>query len=147
MKSLINITRRLEFDAGHRVYGHESKCANLHGHRYRAEITVRGPRLDELGRVIDFSVLKREVGSWIDEHWDHNFLFHPNDPLLELLRSKYREKPLFVMPTGQNPTAENMAAFLLGVSNGILKVKAPMLSVVCVRIYETPNCWADALAE
>lgn len=28
-------TRRLEFDAGHRVPLHESKCKNPHGHRGR----------------------------------------------------------------------------------------------------------------
>ena len=58
---MIEITRRLEFDAGHRVLGHEGKCKNLHGHRYSAEITVTAPDLDGLGRVIDFGVIKEKV--------------------------------------------------------------------------------------
>ena len=49
------ITRRLEFDAGHRVYQHESKCNHVHGHRYVVEVEATGT-LDGLGRIIDFSV-------------------------------------------------------------------------------------------
>src|SRR5262249_14498003 len=54
----VTCTRLLQFDAGHRVYQHEGKCANLHGHRYTAEITAQAEALDKIGRVIDFSVLK-----------------------------------------------------------------------------------------
>ncbi|MDP2056292.1 MAG: 6-carboxytetrahydropterin synthase, partial [Thiobacillus sp.] len=34
------ITRRLEFDAGHRIPNHASQCRHLHGHRYALEITL-----------------------------------------------------------------------------------------------------------
>ncbi|MHB8760606.1 MAG: 6-pyruvoyl trahydropterin synthase family protein, partial [Thiobacillus sp.] len=34
------ITRRLEFDAGHRIPNHGSQCRHLHGHRYALEITL-----------------------------------------------------------------------------------------------------------
>lgn len=51
---MITVTRVLEFDAGHRVVNHESKCATLHGHRYKVEIVAAAPGLDSLGRVIDF---------------------------------------------------------------------------------------------
>ena len=36
------ITRRLEFDAGHRIPHHASQCRHLHGHRYAIEITLSG---------------------------------------------------------------------------------------------------------
>ena len=39
---MISITRRLEFDAGHRIPDHRSQCRNLHGHRYVLEITLCG---------------------------------------------------------------------------------------------------------
>ena len=38
------ITRKLEFDAGHRVMNHESKCATCHGHRYVLEVTAEDIR-------------------------------------------------------------------------------------------------------
>ena len=37
--AMISVTRRLEFDAGHRIPDHRSQCRNLHGHRYVLEIT------------------------------------------------------------------------------------------------------------
>ena len=36
------ITRRLEFDAGHRIPHHASQCRYMHGHRYAIEITLSG---------------------------------------------------------------------------------------------------------
>src|SRR5262245_52482042 len=74
-------TRKLEFDAGHRVLGHGGKCRHLHGHRYVAEVTCYAEELDKLGFVVDFSVIKTVVGDWIDENFDHNMILNPKDPL------------------------------------------------------------------
>ena len=38
----MEITTRLEFDAGHRIPSHKSNCKNLHGHRYCIEVTIKG---------------------------------------------------------------------------------------------------------
>ena len=38
---MLTITRKLEFDAGHRIPDHTSQCRNLHGHRYTVEITLK----------------------------------------------------------------------------------------------------------
>ena len=157
----LEITRRLEFDAGHRILGHESKCKHLHGHRYVAEITVSAPSLDELGRVVDFSILKSVVGRWVDECLDHNMILHPNDPLallIEQTNDVESEQPLtggkppFIMPSGKyaNPTAENLSHVILAVAAYLLTKHTrehglAALSVTRVRLYETPNCWADAV--
>lgn len=152
---MVQITRRLEFDAGHRLVGHESKCANLHGHRYRAEITVSAPELDGVGRVVDFSVVKKEVGGWIDEHWDHNMILHVDDPLapfgslpdccVNLLHDILGAKKPYIMPHALNPTAENMAWVLFGIAWELFS-DTPLV-VEHVRLYETPNCWADYRGE
>ena len=134
---MITITRKLEFDAGHRVLGHEGKCKHLHGHRYVAEVTVGYDLgLDTLGRVVDFGVVKVKVGGWIDRHWDHNMLLRCDDPLWDagskiLTRTPYRFE--------SNPTAENMAKKLFEVAGNLLTD----LTVIRIRIWETPNCWAD----
>jgi 6-pyruvoyltetrahydropterin/6-carboxytetrahydropterin synthase len=142
------ITRRLEFDSGHRVLGHEGKCKNLHGHRYVAEITVDAPALDQLGRVVDFGMVKGLVGDWIDKYWDHNLLLHPEDPLATVLDSpRLLGREPYIMTRG-NPTAENMAAELLQIAQGLFNNAGYRnLLVTCVRLYETPNCWADAYPE
>lgn len=139
---MISATRLLEFDAAHRVMNHESKCATLHGHRYKVEIEAVAEQLDSVGRVIDFSVLKSKIGSWIDERWDHTSIIYIEDILtLEGLNTIPKKKPIFLATW--NPTAENMAHFLL-------KIICPELlqdtgvKVIRVTVWETPNCKAEA---
>src|SRR5262249_22784820 len=55
---MITATRRIQFAAGHRVFGHEGKCRYLHGHNFVALVTAAADDLDAVGRVIDFGVLK-----------------------------------------------------------------------------------------
>lgn len=133
-----NCTRRLEFDAAHRVMRHESKCANLHGHRYVVDITVEADALDSVGRVVDFSVIKERMGKWIDEHLDHGTIVNRED---EDLRAFCEAHGWKVYAMDGNPTAENLARLLhevAGVMLGGLGV-----SVRRVRVYETPNSWSD----
>ena len=42
----IAIVQRLEWDAMHRIPGHEGVCKAYHGHRYAAEISVTADKLD-----------------------------------------------------------------------------------------------------
>lgn len=153
------ITRKLEFDYGHRLIGHESKCSHLHGHRGLAEVKVTSDELDSCGRVIDFSKIKEVVGGWIDLYWDHNMILCIDDPLVAVLNNPYVEiqhscqngservschqifgekKPYILMC---NPTAENMVEILA--KQAALLLLPYEIQVVSVRLYETPNCWAD----
>lgn len=133
------ITRKLEFDAGHRLVGHESKCANLHGHRYVAEITVEANKLDKVGRVIDFGVVKGIVGQWLDTEWDHGMLLHEDDTATIKLCEAHGWKHYVL---DREPTAENLSEHLFSVASRLLLPQR--VKVVRVRLYETPNCWADA---
>ena len=139
MAQIAQITRKLEFDAGHRVMGHEGKCASVHGHRYVVEVTVEAEQLDEIGRVVDFSVIKELVGGWVDAHWDHGYIARTDDPIVPALKAE--DSKLFLMPDGMNPTAENMVEIVVTIASAFLEGHG--LSVVKVRLYETPNCWAE----
>jgi 6-pyruvoyl tetrahydropterin synthase/QueD family protein len=75
----LKIMRRVTFCAGHRLLGHDGKCKNLHGHNYVAEFHVTGQQQDEIGRIIDFKLLKDKCKGWLDEHWDHAFLLWERD--------------------------------------------------------------------
>jgi 6-pyruvoyltetrahydropterin/6-carboxytetrahydropterin synthase len=134
---MIAITRKIEFDYGHRVLGHGGKCRHLHGHRGIAEITVSGEALDLLGMVIDFGSVKKIVGDWIDSHWDHRLLLSLEDPQLLHLQATEEQSP-YVMANG-NPTAENMAKELFTQCQKLL----PRVIISRVRIWETPSCSAD----
>jgi 6-pyruvoyltetrahydropterin/6-carboxytetrahydropterin synthase len=135
----IECVRIVKFDAGHRVVNHESKCRTLHGHEYRAEIFARASRLDPLGRVIDFSVIKSKVGGWLEEHWDHNMIIWDQDPNLPLLQKCEGAKKPFV--TDFNTTAENLAAFLLKKANELLL--ADGVTVTRVKLWETQSCYVE----
>ncbi|MCB1134829.1 MAG: 6-carboxytetrahydropterin synthase [Chlamydiia bacterium] len=141
-KETISCTRRLHFCAGHRVMGHENKCATPHGHNYFVYLTAQAEALDSIGRVIDFSVLKDTVGGWIDTHWDHTFLVYEKDvEVLRLLQQMPGSKQPFVCPF--NPTAENIASYLLKrVCPDLLAGSG--VTVTRVRIDETENCFAEA---
>lgn len=137
----IDAIRKIEFDAGHRVANHESKCATLHGHRYVLELYARGKALDDIGRVIDFSVLKEIIGTWIDEYWDHTTLVWKKDvETLELLKKMPQFKPPYECDF--NPTAENMAAHLIQITCPHL-LEFHDVEVVKIRLWETPNCYVE----
>lgn len=136
----ITCTRRIQFCAGHRVYNHESKCRNLHGHNYVAFFKAHAP-LDSLGRVIDFSVLKERIGGWLDTHWDHGFLLWEEDVDALAAVTAIPGQKLFQMPW--NPTAENMARYLLTVVCPQVLADTGV-EVTDVRVWETENCYADA---
>lgn len=134
----ITATRIIEWDAGHRLLRHESKCAHVHGHRYRAEVTVEAKELDVVGRVVDFGVIKELVGGWVDQNWDHAFVVGNEDVEMKrfLVENHQKHYTLFT-----EPTAENMALVLLDLATLLLPQE---LTVTRVRIWETPNCYVDA---
>jgi 6-pyruvoyltetrahydropterin/6-carboxytetrahydropterin synthase len=137
---MITCTRRFQFCAGHRVFGHESKCANPHGHNYVALVEAEAEQLDSIGRVIDFSVLKERIGGWIEANWDHGFLVYSHD--VEMLSALTAlNGHVFVMR--QNPTAENIAKYLLAeVGPRVLENTGVVIRSVTVQ--ETENCSAKA---
>lgn len=144
------ITTRLEFDAGHRIPSHKSQCRNMHGHRYAIEITLTGDIIrqedaSENGMVMDFSDVKAIAREAVVDLWDHAFLVYKADTaILEFLNSLPDHKTV-VMDTV--PTAENMAAEAFRILNGCYKdLYGNHLRLERVRLYETPNSWADAIA-
>lgn len=135
---LTTVVREVQFDAAHRVMHHESKCKHLHGHRYRVEIECQSKELDTLGRVIDFGKIKEIVGTWIDKNWDHACIYNKND--VELKRY-LEDNQMRRYEMASNPTAEVMAKLLLSVAKMLLPTHD--LTVTRIRVYETPNCYAE----
>lgn len=130
----ISAVRYHDFSAGHRVCGHENKCAHLHGHNYRIHFYVEAEELDEIGRVLDFSVIKSILCEWLETHWDHKFLIWEEDPLAASLK---QVDPEGVVLTSFNPTAENMATYLLEMG-----IPEPY-RLTRVTIEETRKCSVD----
>jgi 6-pyruvoyltetrahydropterin/6-carboxytetrahydropterin synthase len=145
----MDVTTRLEFDAGHRIPNHKSNCKNLHGHRYAIEVTVTGPIHDDkkssdFGMVIDFSDVKKIIKDLIVEPWDHAFIVYQEDKeIISFLNTLPNHKTV-ILPLV--PTAENMASEAYRILNSELYARFDhQLKIKQIRIYETPNSWADAI--
>jgi 6-pyruvoyltetrahydropterin/6-carboxytetrahydropterin synthase len=126
-----------DISTGHRVCGHESKCAHLHGHNYRIHFHCVAEQLDCLGRVIDFSAIKARLCLWLEEHWDHRFLLWEHDPLAAPLR--VLDPTVVLVPF--NPTAENMAVHLVEVI-APLQLAGTGVRLTACEIEETRKCSA-----
>ncbi|HJW01653.1 MAG TPA: 6-carboxytetrahydropterin synthase QueD [Azospira sp.] len=143
------ITRRLEFDAGHRIPDHRSQCRHLHGHRYALEITLSGDVIRRdgdaaNGMVMDFSEVKALAKTHVVDVWDHAFLVYAGDqPVVNFLRSMPEHKTVELDCV---PTAENLASLAFRILDAVYQdTYANHLRLEQVRLYETPNCWADAV--
>lgn len=149
----MKITKRIEFDAGHRIPSHNSKCRNVHGHRYVLEVTlvgdvnpVRGESDD--GMVLDFGDIKKIILDIISDKWDHAFLVYEGDTKMrEALALLGKDHKTVVLR--DIPTVENLAIWA-----GILlkdefekRYQTSFLRIFSIRLYETPNSWSDFLLE
>ncbi len=141
------ITRRLEFDAGHRIPNHNSQCKHLHGHRYTIEISLSGDIIStegqsEQGMVMDFSDVKRIANTHLVDLWDHAFLaYHGDKVVCDFLASLPNHKTVILDVI---PTAENLAQIAFGILNPAYQdTYGNHLRLEQVRLYETPNNWAD----
>ena len=133
-------SRHHDFSYGHRVYGHESKCACLHGHNGRVTFHCEATELDSVGRVIDFGVIKATLCDWIEHNWDHKFLFSDADPVGKLLLNAIGHvDQLGITQVPFNPTAENLAAYLLNVVGPNL-LQMSGVTLVRVDFEETRKC-------
>ncbi len=168
------VIRSHEICAGHRVVGHESKCRHLHGHNYKFHFKVAPKKtlsegyvksvsgfalegsLDDVGRVIDFSVVKTTLCQWLEDNWDHKFLHWEKDLLIDGLKNlvsqdwKMSSRPSISELDGDaffhslvalpfNPTAENLAAYMVNVIGPQLLDEHGVQLVECT-IEETSKC-------
>ncbi len=151
--SSIRAKRYHDISCGHRVHGHESACAKLHGHNYRIHFTVEASdgELDDIGRVLDFSVIKSRLCQWLEDNWDHKFLAWEHDPIMNQLHqlvtgrmpladSLLVQQSIVWVPF--NPTAENMAQYLCE-EIGPARLEGTSCKLVSVMIEETMKCHAE----
>lgn len=161
------VIRSHEICAGHRVVGHESKCRHLHGHNYVFHFHVapkisfpetgfaKGSALDNVGRVIDFSVVKTTLCQWLEDNWDHKFLHWENDGLINGLQSLLNDDRNSIVDANDNmhfysslvalpfnPTAENLAQYMVDVIGPRLLDEHGVELVSCV-IEETSKCHVE----
>jgi 6-pyruvoyltetrahydropterin/6-carboxytetrahydropterin synthase len=130
----VTVTRRMHFNAAHRVHNPElsdeenqrlfGRCnnPNWHGHNYILDVSVTGPIDTRTGYVMDLAALKRVVQDAVVEKVDHrNFNLE-----VDFMR-------------GVIPTAENIVV-------GCWRVLAPRVAparLVRLVLWETPNNYVE----
>lgn len=135
---MIICTRKIEFDSAHRLINHEGKCKLIHGHRYVLEASFASTKLDEIGRVIDFSIIKDLLGSWINQNFDHNTILSIKDKKLGDEIEKITNQKIYYL--ADNPTAENIAKHLLEEICPKILIDQHV-QCIAIKLYETPNCF------
>lgn len=149
------ISRKGNFDSGHRVMNERMKCFNVHGHTYLYELTFSFKNMEEIGYAIDFKEIKRVFMQWVDDILDHGMLLNPHDTSLIEITKSLGSKLWLMSLNGEgeycNPSVENIAkeVFLAMdiLSNTLYKDTPTGLQIHEVTIYETPNCWTKCTAE
>jgi len=150
---MITVTKKFNFPIGHCLLNYDGPCANIHGHNIDLEVTF-GIRhymsLDNAGFVIDFNEIKKGIGSWVEESFDHAFFVNPMDAsMLKLLmdrNSKHIIMPNNILQYGDhtglyNPTMENIALIIGVKAYNFAHLKN--LIFIKVRLYESDTSFCE----
>jgi len=142
----MRITKIIQWDMGHRILNHRSVCKGLHGHRYKAEITVSGDLVNtstesEFGMVMDFADIKKIAKQEIHEKLDHGFMVWDQDSeLIQFFNNSVGHKMVKVPFTS---TAENVAKFIYeNISEKLTDKYGTGLKLSSVKLWETPTSYA-----
>ncbi len=145
---MLTITRKLEFDAGHRIPDHNSQCRNLHGHRYALHITLTGAVVEQDGQsdngmIMDFSDIKALANKHLVDLWDHAFLVYEKDTSVRQFLDSLPQHKTVVLD--RVPTVENLARIAFDKLEDVFRNQTG-LSLIKITLFETPNCWAEVTA-
>ncbi len=137
------ITKRIEWDMGHRIPNHKSVCRNLHGHRYVVEVSLQGEIQNSTGKsdegmVMDFGDIKRLLMECVHEPCDHSFMYAKSDSVMVEF---FRQNPNFkCIAVEFVPTAENIAQWIFDqLTPQFAKAYGKQLRLLSVRVWETPS--------
>lgn len=134
------ITRKAEFSASHIVanpslseqenrelFGPDANPRG-HGHNYTIEVTLAGDPDPVTGMVMDLKELKQIITSEILDRYDHRFLNYEVPPFDQVI-----------------PTLENIAVDIWRRLEP--RLSNPRCKLSAVRVYETPDLFADYFGE
>lgn len=128
----VYITKRFTFEACHHLPNYNGKCANVHGHSYKLEVTVSAEKNFTMGHsspynnmVIDFSTLKGIVNAEVVNKYDHQDL-----------------NEFFAMPT-----AESMVVEMFEDIRSKLNDMFDFVRLEEVKLWETEDSYASFRGE
>lgn len=118
--SLWRLEKSFTFEASHRLYHHDGKCARLHGHSWKGIIVCEGRNLQtylpKSGMLMDYGDMSAAIKPLIEGYLDH---YHLNDSL-EMV----------------SPTSEEIARWIFNRLKDVL----PLLTWVIIEETCTSRC-------
>jgi 6-pyruvoyltetrahydropterin/6-carboxytetrahydropterin synthase len=153
---MITVTKVMTTETAHRLINYEGKCAHIHGHSYRWEVTAARDLngVAENGIAVDFSELKAAMRECIFERYDHALVLADQDPLsLSLgqdgkglgLATDNSPQKIVIFPI--NPTAELFAKMAAEDMQQELNRDRYQYKVLKVRVWETANSYGEWIRE
>ena len=58
---MFEVTVRDHIASAHQLHGYDGPCKNLHGHTWHIEVVVLGDKLDHIGILTDFKIIKKKL--------------------------------------------------------------------------------------
>lgn len=119
---------------------------SIHGHSVIIEVFLTSDKLDNGGMIVDFSLIKKNIGQWIDS-FDHCMLIWKKDKEeykndMKKWCDRWIELPI-------SPSAENLALYICYVINKMIEATEfnnGEGNVVCSKViyHETSTGYAEA---
>lgn len=119
---------------------------SIHGHSFQIEIFLTSDKLDNGGMIVDFSLIKKSIGQWIDS-FDHCMLLWRNDnPEYKEDVKKWCDRWI-ELPI--SPSAENLALYICYMINAMIEATEfnnGEGNVKCSKViyHETATGYAEA---
>lgn len=142
----MKVTKEITFDVAHMLSNYQGKCANLHGHTYKLQVTLEGNVDNVTHMVLDFNVLKEVLNQSVMDVFDHAVIF--SDPKLrneaenELYVWAERYGKKYAVISNGKTTCEDMAPYIRElISENLLSKQIKV--VVSVKLWETPTSFVE----
>ena len=117
---MYTLTVEETFAAAHQLREYQGKCENMHGHTWKAALSITGEQLNNIGLLVDFQDIKAvlmEITGMLDHRNINEF------PPFDVI----------------NPSSENLSKFFYDEAVKRFAVKTPALKVNSVTIWESPT--------
>jgi len=119
---MFEIAVEARFKAAHFLKLYDGVCERRHAHTWKVSVRASAKRLDEIGVVADFEVLKRSL----------------RRVLSQIEGGTLNQKAPFMR--GHNPSAENVAKWIY---QGLIKTfPSKNAKISAVTVWEMPGCSA-----
>lgn len=127
---MISITKKIEFEAAHRLSNYRGACSEIHGHTYKLAATVSGIIDPDTDMILDFKTLKSILHLSILDPLDHALILKENSENRRIF-SAYTGKITWME---SEPTSERMIEWM---AKKITTLLPSTIELIELHLHET----------